>query len=159
MLGIVSHFANAWDRFPLVILCSNNAFSLLAQKWNSLVSTTFVDCFSLYFWPHFSRPIFLLLFVDPFSVDLFAFSRLLPFSQLLGSCWFLVLVPLTRCCHSIFLIFKNEVQRGSTTWVTSSLKLFFYLTPTGGEKDEHCIHSPPRGPVWGLFRPCHMHSH
>ena len=31
-LGIVSHFANAWDRFPFVNLCSNNPYPLSARK-------------------------------------------------------------------------------------------------------------------------------
>ena len=122
-------------------------------------SATFVD--PPFLFAHFCRPFFsrrfsqFAIFGRHFFSRPFYFSRQLPYSRLPWSCWFLA------SCFGVFFfcfnfwIFKNEVQRGLTTWVTSSLKICrksaFYLIPTGGEKDEHCAHSPPRGPVWGLL--------
>ena len=36
-------------------------------------------------------------------------------------------------------------------------KIFSLPNPNRGEKDEHCAHSPPRGPVWGLLGLATLH--
>ena len=94
---------------------------------------------------------FLAAFLSAFLrslVDLFPwmFSRHLPYSRLLGSCWFLLrffFLALWLCFSNV--VFKNEFQRGATTWVTSSLNLGSTNPPTGRENYELYALSPPRG--------------